>query len=161
MQGVPAHPSPSVGSTFGPMSDLEPKPAKRKSKAASPTARTLAECRRRGWLAGVVERRLPKQFVTVDLFGFIDIVALDGRPGVLAIQATGETASGNVSLRLRKIREERADNARAWLAAGNRIEVWGWGKRGGAGKRKLWTLRVVPVDSVDALAELAEAAGAA
>lgn len=134
-------------------------PRKRKSKGATPTARSLAECRKRGWLAGVVERRLPKQFVTVDLFGFIDIVALDGRPGVLAIQATADSSKAgygsDVARRVAKITTERADNARAWLAAGNRIEVWGWGKKGAAGTRKLWTLRVVPVESVEALADLA------
>lgn len=144
--------------------------APRKTRGPTPTARSLAECRKRGWRAGVVERRLKGSLTTVDLFGFIDLVALDGQPGLLAIQATGDHG-GHVQTRVRKIRQgiieppknatlrqlaaiERAgprivEAARAWLAAGNRIQVWGWGRRGAAGSRKLWTLRVVDVLDVE------------
>lgn len=111
----------------------------------TPTARTLAECRKRGWPAYVCEKWIQAVKRRIDAFGFGDLLVLDGQPGALLIQATGETASGNVSTRVTKIRTECADAARAWLAAGNRIQVWGWGKRGAAGKRKLWTLREVPV----------------
>jgi hypothetical protein len=62
-----------------------------------------------------------------DLFGCIDIVALDGLPGVLGIQAT---SLSNRAARVAKIRTdpEVAPLARAWLLAGNRLEVWGWAK---------------------------------
>ncbi len=129
---------------------------KRKAKGASPTSRTLAECRKRGWLAGVVERVVPHGFTKQDLFGYIDLVVLDGGPGVLAIQATGDNG-GDVQRRIRKIFEERGAAARAWLACGNRLEVWGWGKRGVAGKAKRWVLRVEPViltDGDETIAEL-------
>lgn len=135
-------------SEVGPELAATPPAKKRKSKGASPTSRSLAVCRKRGWLADVVERRLPRGFVTQDLFGFIDAVALDGRPGILGIQATGDS-SGNVAARITKIATERRAAAVAWLEAGNRVQVWGWGKKGAAGKRKLWTLRVVAVELVD------------
>ena len=110
----------------------------------SPTARSLAHCKKLGWLAQVVEQTIPRTFIKRDLFGCIDILALDGNPGVLGIQATSESG-GNVAKRADRIRTECAEKSAAWLAAGNRIQVWGWGKKGAAGKRKLWTLRVVEV----------------
>lgn len=108
----------------------------------SPTQRSLAECRKRGWPAQVVEKWVPQAKRRVDLFGFGDIVALDGEPGVLAIQATSDS---HVSDRVRKIREECTEAADAWLALGNRIQVWGWGLKGKRGERKRWTLRCVPI----------------
>jgi hypothetical protein len=106
----------------------------------TPTARSLAEGRRREWRVDVVERWIGGGRIKVrkDLFGCIDLVALDGRPGVLGIQATSRS---NVSARVRKIREECWPAAEAWLRAGNRLEVWGWGKL-----KAGWALRVVAVE---------------
>lgn len=109
---------------------------------ASPTARTLAECKRRGWPAYVTEKRIPKINILKDAFGFGDVLALDGKPGSLLIQAT---STPNVGSRERKIMDECKVLAKAWVGAGNRIEIWGWAKRGAAGKRKLWTLKVIEV----------------
>ncbi len=108
----------------------------------TPTARSLAECRKRGWWACVVERWVAQTRIRVDAFGFGDILALDEQPGALLIQAT---TTANAASRVRKIRDQRAKAARAWLGAGNRIAVWGWALRGKAGKRKLWTLKVYDV----------------
>jgi hypothetical protein len=91
-------------------------------------------------LAAVVERwnAHAKPFGRrVDLFGFIDIVALDGTPGVLGVQTTTQT---NVSHRVEKLRTECADAMRAWLSAGNRLVIHGWAKRGARGKPKRWTV---------------------
>lgn len=111
----------------------------------SPSARSLAECRKRGWEAQVVERRVPKSFITLDLFGVIDIVALTPE-GILGIQATSGT---NHSSRIEKILGE--PRAKKWLAAGGKLEVWSWAKRGARGKRKTWTLRTeaVRLDRLD------------
>ncbi len=109
--------------------------------AAGPAARSLAELRKQGYYAQVVERWIPMTRRRLDLYGFIDIVAIDSAgalPGVLAVQAT---STSNMSARLQKICTECADEARAWLQTGNRIEIHGWAKRGAKGKRKLWTLR--------------------
>lgn len=86
----------------------------------------------------VVERWVAQARRRIDLFGCIDLVALDGKPGVLGIQAT---STGNIPSRVKKILTECREAARDWLEAGNRLEVWGYAKRGPAGKRKLWTLK--------------------
>jgi hypothetical protein len=105
----------------------------------SPTARTLAECRKRGWTAQVVERRIPGRFISVDLFGVIDIVAIaDGC--ILGIQATTGAHHAN---RVAKINAE--PRVALWLGAGARLEVWSWSKGGAQGKRKLWHLRAESV----------------
>jgi hypothetical protein len=108
----------------------------------SPSARSIAECRERGWLADVVERRVHR-FVTKDYLGCIDIIAVTDT-GILGIQATG---GGNSSHRRDKILAE--PRMRRWLAAGARLEIWNWEKRGARGKRKLWQLRVVEISERD------------
>jgi hypothetical protein len=150
------------------MSD-EPTAEPKRRKSTSPTARTLNECRRRGWTAGVVERHIPfprPQGTKIDLFGVIDLVVivppdpepeyeddrqrdqrLSGRQGaILAIQAcsggrTGKDGRGSdhAARRAKILAEPRA---KAWVDAGGRLEIWSWSQRAGAGKRKLWTLRV-------------------
>ena len=101
--------------------------------AASPSARTLGLLRKEGYMAGTVERRLPRGFTTVDLFGCIDILAV--RPGspVLGVQATSQS---NTSARFKK--SIAVPQLRIWLEAGCVFEVWGWSLRGAAGIRKRW-----------------------
>ena len=90
---------------------------------STPTARALARLRELGYLADVVERRLPRCFITRDLFGCIDVVAV--RPGeVLGVQCT---SASNLAARLARARG--APGLRDWLAAGARFGVWGWAKR--------------------------------
>lgn len=123
-------------------------PKKRRKASVSPSARTLKECERRGWLAGVVERRNPKlKHVTHDLFGFADIMAVDPHAGrTLLIQATADM--NNMQKRMRKLEgrrdaaeegtaEEEKDrrarervraNVITCLRAGVTVEVWGWRK---------------------------------
>jgi len=110
----------------------------------SPTARTLQRCRKFGWIAAVVEKWIPQTGRRLDVWGFGDILAVDDKPGALLIQATSDNG-GNVAARVHKICGECAVPAAIWLAAGNRIETWGWRKRGPAGKRKLWEVRRVEV----------------
>jgi len=125
-------------------SELAPK--KKRKKSTLPAARTMDECRKRGWIAGIVERRIPfprPRGTTLDLFGVIDIIALDmaapvGRRTV-GIQATTGNGGRHADHRAKILAESRA---RDWLEAGNRLELWSWAKQGSAGKRKLWTLRV-------------------
>ena len=74
----------------------------------------------------VVERRVPKTRITKDLFGFIDILAIEPREqGCLGIQAT---TGSNHAARRKKILGHCHEQAEKWLAAGNRIEVWSWRK---------------------------------
>jgi hypothetical protein len=126
-------------STSGVESEAPVKP--RKAKTTSPTARTLAECRKRGWTAQVVEQnvKIPGgRAFKRDLFGVIDIVAITPQ-GLLGIQTTGGKDSGVHANRLAKILAE--PRARRWIEAGGRLELWSWAMRGAAGTRKLWTLR--------------------
>jgi hypothetical protein len=120
----------------------------------TPTARTLAECRKRGWIAQVVEQTIPKTFIKRDLFGVIDIIAVcppghyeDGEGPlysstgvIIGIQAT---SGSNHSARISKAKAE--PRLAAWIGAGARFEIWSWAKQGGRGKRKTWILRVEEV----------------
>jgi len=134
--------------------DDEPASAggKRKLKRKSPTSRTLDECRDRGWTAGVVEKfvKFPPPGHHVDLFGVIDVVAIDldtviscggcGRNqhgATIGIQACA--GSGHAARRAKILAEPRA---RQWIDAGNRLELWSWTKRGSHFERGRWTLRV-------------------
>lgn len=127
--------------------------------AETPTSRTLDECRKRGYVPGVVERWKPgyrKSATTgepeqipygtrVDFLGFADIFALDGQPGYLAIQAC---AGGDLSKRLQKALA--VPELTQHLEAGNRFQVWAWrqvwitGKTGKT-KRQQWKPKVVTV----------------
>lgn len=103
----------------------------------SPASRALAECKRRGWTAGIVERRNPKLLhVTHDFLGVFDLIACHPSIGVLAIQVT---SGANHAAREQKVAEE--PRALEWLKSGARAEVWSYRKAGARGKRKTWTLR--------------------
>lgn len=107
----------------------------------SPASRSLAKLRKEGWLCAVVEHWNAFARRRVDLFGFIDIIAVKGDL-VLAVQTT---SGANVADRIQKIRECQA--ADTWLESPCRIiMVHGWALRGARGERKLWTCREVRVE---------------
>jgi hypothetical protein len=83
----------------------------------------------------VVEHWNPHARVRQDLFNVIDIVAITPT-GLLGIQACA--GSSHAARRAKVLAEVKAA---AWTAAGARLAVWSWSKRGGRGERKLWTLR--------------------
>lgn len=100
----------------------------------SPTQRSLAVMRERGYLAEVVEKWIPAVHRRRDLYGFIDLLCI--REGeVCGVQAT---SGSNVAARLTKIAEH--PNVGAVRGAGIRLLVHGWSKRKGR-----WTLREVDV----------------
>ncbi len=99
----------------------------------SPTARSLAKLRERGYVAGVVERWIAEPGIHVDLFGFLDIVAV--KPGeTVGVQAT---TGDHVAARLRKI--EDSPSLPLVRAAGWRVVVHGWRKSA----MGVWVLREV------------------
>jgi hypothetical protein len=100
----------------------------------SPTQRTLARLRALGYTAAVVERWNPHARVRQDFLGFADVLAV--RPGELGVLAVQATTRRNQAARLAKVLTVPA--LEAWLACGNRCEVWGWAKVGARGRRKLW-----------------------
>lgn len=101
----------------------------------SPTQRALAECKKRGWTAQVVERWNTWAKKRIDLFGCIDIVAITPT-GILGIQVTSGT--NHASRRTKILGEPRV---RDWTYAGGLFELWSYTKRGERGARKLWALR--------------------
>lgn len=117
---------------------------------SSPTARTLAELRKRGYLAFVAEKFNWHTKRRHDAFGFVDIIAIRGKE-TLGIQAT---SGSNVASRVTKIRthENFPTVAGAWSVA-----VWGWSKRKPRGaKRARWALREVAVTVPDSPSTPAE-----
>jgi hypothetical protein len=118
---------------------VDEQPKRRRKRSTTPTQRTMAECRRRGWTAQIVEHRVPRVNVLRDLFGVIDVVALtnDEPPQLVGIQAC--SGVDHARRRDKVIAEPRAA---LWTRAGARLEIWSWSKRGDRGKRKLWALRV-------------------
>lgn len=107
----------------------------------SPTQRALAVLKEVGATVAIVEKfvRFPPPGHRVDLFGFIDILAIrDGK--TLGIQVTTDA---HVAERVLKIRA--SPHLPILLAAGWQISVWGFSKKGPRGKRKTWTLREVIV----------------
>jgi hypothetical protein len=98
----------------------------------TPTARTLALLRGCRYTADVVERYLHHARRKRDFLGFADVLAVRrGEPGTLAVQAT---TLAHVRDRLDRCRSR--PELVAWLAAGNRLEVWGWFKSAGRWKVK-------------------------
>ena len=98
--------------------------------------------------AEVVEKRLYGGMLK-DLFGFVDIVALDRENKLfLGIQACDHT---NVTHRYNKIVGECHDAAQEWLACGGKIFVYGWRKykKPLPGSRKLWRPLVREVTEAD------------
>jgi hypothetical protein len=125
---------------------------------SSPTQRSREYFKKLGIASAIVERWNPHAKIRQDVFGFIDLIAcvppnspdlfdekewMSGH--LLAVQTTSDD---NLSKRVKKITED-CPHARDWLESGGRIVVHGWGKKGGAGKRKLWTLRTVAVTLAD------------
>lgn len=120
------------------------------TKGLSPTQRTLRELRNQGRICGIVERfnaYAGPHGLRQDLFGFIDIIALDTQRGIVAIQSCGSAFSAH----LKKITEERNDACFEWLRCGGKVELWGWRKiklsRGGKALR--WTPRVKEITLED------------
>lgn len=91
----------------------------------SPTQRTLKALRAKGLICGIVERRIPHTQITRDLFGIIDIIALDFSRGVVGVQSTGQAFSEHHN----KLMYERRQECQAWLLTpGCHLELWGWRK---------------------------------
>ena len=108
----------------------------------TPTQRTLAAMREQGRLCAIAEKFnafVGPHGIRQDLFGFIDIVAIDPVKGIVAVQSCGQDWSGHV----KKMLEERNENMYAWIKHAP-IELWAWRKvklqRGGKAER--WSPRV-------------------
>ena len=91
---------------------------------SSPTQRSLAYYRRRGWTVAVTERWNPHAKIRQDLWGWCDILCFRGdRRGVLGIQTTSDS---NFASRRKKLLAN--PGLREFLMAGNSVERHGWRK---------------------------------
>lgn len=112
--------------------------------ALTPTQRTLRELRAQGRVCAVVEKwnqHVGPHGIRQDLFGIIDVLALDPQRGVVGVQSCGE----NFAAHERKFLNECAQECIDWLSTpGTALELWGWRrvklKRGGAATR--WSPRI-------------------
>ncbi len=102
----------------------------KRKPAIKTTQLTLAEMRRRGYeLVDVVEHRIPKTFITRDLWGIADIVCVGGPADeIVAVQVTSDNG-GNVSARRLKIVD--SDAIAVLRRVGIRFLLHGWKKRKG------------------------------
>jgi hypothetical protein len=114
------------------------------AKGLSPTQRTLRELRGQGRICGIVERWLQHagpHGLRQDLFGFIDLIALDSQRGIIGIQSCGQSFSAH---RRKIVDSDCTENVIEWLRCGGKVELWGWRKvklkRGGVAMR--WKPRV-------------------
>ena len=96
-------------------------------KGISYVQRTLRELRGQGRICGIVERYNAfagphgKKF---DLFGFIDLIALDTDRGIIGVQVCGQDFKPH----LNKILETKNEECYEWLRCGGKVELWGWRK---------------------------------
>lgn len=111
----------------------------------TPTQRTLRAMREQGRLCGIVERfnaHVGPYGIRQDLFGFIDIIAIDPVHGIVAVQSCGQSFGDHV----KKLKEERNEAVFEWCKHAH-CELWGWRKvklhRGGKVMR--WAPRIADI----------------
>lgn len=92
-----------------------------------------------GWTCFVVEQRIPKTFITRDVYGFADIIACNPRMGIMLVQATG---GDNFTTRIKKVKAE--PRHAIWLASGGRIQVRCYVKRAGKKQRECRLMEILP-----------------
>jgi len=101
---------------------MNDEPVKRRKPGTSPTQRTLAELRKRGYLAAVVEKWNMHAKIRQDLFGLIDVIGL-GDGETIAVQCT---TAAHIADRVQKIAD--SDKVDMIRKAGWKIVVQGWRK---------------------------------
>lgn len=107
----------------------------------TPTQRTLKLLKEQGYHVRIVERWNPFARKRVDLFGG-DILAIKRGEPPLLVQCTSAT---NLASRWNK--SIKSEEVKAWLLTlHTRFEVWGWGKKGKRGERKVWDVTVREVN---------------
>lgn len=117
----------------------------------TPTQRTLRALRQRGLICAIVEKwnqYAGPHGMRQDLFGIIDVLALDPQRGVIGVQSCGSSFSEH----LKKLTTEKAQETSDWLSTpGTSLELWGWRKvkikRGGKAER--WEPRVKQISLND------------
>lgn len=99
-------------------------------------------------LYGIVERKIPYKRISVDLFGFIDIIAIDKKTHrILGVQSFTTKWVEHYNI----ITREKAENAREWLLCGGGIVLIGWRKvkRSRGSKQMVWRPRIQEITLKD------------
>lgn len=114
----------------------------------TPTQRTIRELKNRGLVCAIVEKWNAYAKIRQDMFGIIDIIALDPQRGVIGVQACGSAFSAHYH----KLTEEKAQETYDWISTpGTHLELWGWRKikkvRGG--KAMIWEPRIQEITLED------------
>ena len=81
----------------------------------TPTQRTIRELRNQGRVCGIVERwnqHVGPHGIRQDLFGIIDVIALDPQRGVVGVQSCGSSFAAHA----RKLLDERTQECIDWLS---------------------------------------------
>jgi len=121
-----------------------------------PTQRTLRELRDQGRVVDICERWIinpkhPGGGFRKDMFGFIDLIALDVEQGIVAIQSCGNSFKAHYD---KMVDSECTENVLEWLRCGGRLELWAWRKllKKRGGKAKIWVPRIreITLDDLNA-----------
>ena len=108
----------------------------------NPSARSKRWLESHGYIVGSTERCIPQARRRIDLYRFIDLLAMPDHnthgqvQRLVGIQATSLT---NVAGHCKKLSAE--PNLLLWLRHGNLCEIHGWGLGGKRGARKTYRLR--------------------
>lgn len=123
--------------------------------ASIPLQRTLEYLRDKGWHCDVTERWLMGANIRKDFLGLADGGAVrhdfKGTWYFNACEDNGAVAEHIKAYLDGGIRKSGKHKGEPFppnphlpvLLCGNRFSIFGWGKRGGRGERKVWTLRLV------------------
>ena len=110
-------------------------------KKISYTQLTLKRLRKNGIKAAVIEkwnqnvRRGDGGFgIRQDLFGWIDIIALDPTRGIIGIQST---SAGALSAHLSKMLNTKSEEIVLWSRCRGITEIWAWRK-----EKNLWVVDI-------------------
>jgi hypothetical protein len=89
----------------------------------------------------VINPKHPAGGFRKDLFGFIDLIALDPERGIIGIQSCGQSFKAHLD---KILNSECTENVIEWLKCGGKLELWSWRKillkRGG--RAKVWRPRI-------------------
>ena len=113
---------------------------------ASPTQKTLALLRERGWECAVVEKFVGPLRIRQDAYGWMDILCIDPVRGAVGVQSCGQAFSEHVH----KLIEERGDILKKWVDH-HPAELIGWRKKkavladGSKGKADRWCPRIADI----------------
>lgn len=111
--------------------------------------RTIKQLKDQGITAKSVEKYNPYVGIRQDLFGFIDLIALDHNRGVIGIQVCSHGELNAHNEKFWNLRPEVTD----WLKTpGTHLEMWGWRKlkrrlkSGKIGNSYIWEAEIIEYD---------------